>query len=420
MLEPIGWWSFDRETQTLFNGISGQRIRFEGEVAGLSPSPANGFPRLRFSYEDEDVLFPVIVTARRESYGGPGFDVGDGKRLRLSWSIDHNGAVTEWRCRRSADTAFPPYGLWRRADDALFDALACWPATEATGPAPMRVDSWGGWLNGAWSPQLRRVHQGRAETSAAVESFVRPYVEPLDSPAPSWRFVDAGRAVAGARLAGVRTQADGLPYLSREAALTGFETFIPHLRRSDGKAVMFPFQIRSQLDKDGYYSPAAEVFYADEDVFFRFEGRTSRGLLAAPGAWNFELFELTDLGVRQYPQAQPLADLMCRRKVYGWAEPYLQPLPRLAARLRAALIDGWLAWTGSRLRLLDDPQRLAHLVSEGAPPPVPALKDSGIDLGANRFVRVGTGYVGGRFISSAMTGYVQQEGWTEAGFPLRL
>ena len=32
-----------------------------------------------------------------------------------------------------ADAELPPYGLWRRVDDALFDALACWPPTDRRG-----------------------------------------------------------------------------------------------------------------------------------------------------------------------------------------------------------------------------------------------------------------------------------------------
>jgi hypothetical protein len=119
------------------------------------------------------------------------------------------------------------------------------------------------------------------DKKAPLESGVRPFVEPLDSPAPSWRFVDAESAVAGASVAGVRTDAAGIHFLSKDAALTGFETAIPHLRRSDGKAVMFPYQIRSLLDKDGYYDRDAQFFYADEDVFFRLNDRVW-GLSASP------------------------------------------------------------------------------------------------------------------------------------------
>ena len=69
---------------------------------------------------------------------------------------------------------------------------------------------------------------------------------------------------------------------------------------------------------------------------------------------------------------------------HDWRGPNLQPLPRLAQRVTTALIDGWLAWSGSRLRLLDDPKHLAWLASQVAPEPVPPLAKSGIDLNVQR------------------------------------
>jgi hypothetical protein len=327
----------------------------------------------------------------------------------------------EWRRAYNEHEDVPPYGLWRRVDDTMFDALACWPATEAAGPEPSRIDAWGGWINGVWSPRLRRVAEGRAEKNTPVESDLRPFVQPLGTAPLSWQFVDADRAVACASLAGVQTLRSGRQFLARSAALTGFEAAIPHLRRIDGKAVMFPYEVQSTLDKDGYYVARTRFFYADQDVFFRLEGRSWTRSKGWPGIWEFELQELTDLGVRQAPDKSEFpAGLVCSRRVYDWRGPYLQPLPRLAQRLTGALIDGWLSWSGSRLRLLDDPKKLAWLASQGAPPPVPPLAKSGIDLDAKGLVTVKGGYHGGRFVERTITGYLQREGWTEAGFPFFL
>jgi hypothetical protein len=155
-------------------------------------------------------------------------------------------------------------------------------------------------------------------------------------------------------------------------------------------------------------------------LFFRLDGRSwARPWKGSPGTWEFELNELSDLGVRQDHEATDLpAGLICSRRIHDWRGPCLQPLPRLAQRLTAALIDGWLAWSGSRLRLLDDPAKLASLAAQGAPPPVPPLAESGIELGAKGFVAVKDGYHGGRFVRRSMTGYLQQDDWTEAGCPL--
>src|SRR5215203_1835569 len=160
------------------------------------------------------------------------------------------------------------------------------------------------------------------------------------------KFVDAQKAVSCAALAGVRTLRSGRHFLTRDAALTGFENAIPHLRRSDSKAVMFPYQIRSSLDKDGYYVARTQFFYADEDVFFRLDGDPSIPSKGSPGTWEFELDELTDLGVRQEPERGDVPeDLICSRTIYDWDCPRLQPLPQLAQRLTVALIDGWLSWS---------------------------------------------------------------------------
>ncbi len=422
MPDQIGWWTFDAPTQTLINRASGQRIRFEsaGTDAGSPPHPPASDPaRLRFSYQDTEVRYPVLVTARSETYGGAGFDHRDNSRHSLSWSIDHLGSAAEWRRASGADTEIPPYGLWRRVDDAMFDALACWPPGEQTGPQPSRINSWGGWLNGAWSARLRRVGAGHVEPNKAIERGLEPFLEPLASEPLSWRFVDAKNAVAGASLAGVRTLRSGLHFLPRDAALTGFETDIPHLRRSDGKAVMFPHQVQSTLDKDGWYTARAQFAYADDDVFFRLYGRPWGWRKDEPGTWEFEIDELHDLGVRQDPDSTELpAGLVRSRRVHDWRGPNLQPLPRLAQRVTTALIDGWLAWSGSRLRLLDDPKHLAWLASQGSPEPVPPLAKSGIDLNVQGIVTVKDGYHGGRFVRRSMSGYLQQDGWTEAGYPL--
>src|SRR5829696_7109880 len=127
MLERISWWTFDAETQTVVNRVSDQRIRFEGAVddaGSLLHPPASGPAWLRFSYQDTDVRYPVVVIARYETYGGSGFDHGDSDRLSLGWSIDHLASAAEWRRSCAAPTEIPSYGQWRRVDDALFDALS--------------------------------------------------------------------------------------------------------------------------------------------------------------------------------------------------------------------------------------------------------------------------------------------------------
>jgi hypothetical protein len=66
MPDQTGWWTFDAETQTLINRVSGQRVCNESDA---ERSPANG-TRLRFSYQDAEVRYPLLVRARTGTYGG--------------------------------------------------------------------------------------------------------------------------------------------------------------------------------------------------------------------------------------------------------------------------------------------------------------------------------------------------------------
>jgi len=74
------------------------------------------------------------------------------------------------------------------------------------------------------------------------------------------------------------------------------------------------------------------------------------------------------------------------------------PSPAVTQQVTAALIDGWLAWTGTPKQLLDNPQHLREL-GERAPP----LERSGIGLGRKAEIRVEGAYVGGRFNTRAPT-----------------
>jgi hypothetical protein len=99
-MSDLGWWIFDSETQSLINRFIEQRVRFEGIVGGTggtTPGPESGPVRVRFVYQDAEVRYPVLVTARHDTYGGPGFDHREPRRAALCWSIDHVGSAGEWR-----------------------------------------------------------------------------------------------------------------------------------------------------------------------------------------------------------------------------------------------------------------------------------------------------------------------------------
>lgn len=424
-VKTIGWWRFDPETHSLINWLSGQRVLFEGSA---SDPP---FTRMRFSYIDHQVRCPVLVTARvnPDPHGASGISPNGQISHALIWSIDHLASMAAWRQGANADAEAPPYGLWRRVNDCLFDALPCWPKTELTGYMPGRIDAWGGWWNGTWSPDLRVRCGGYGDNEKPPEKGVEPYLEPLDSTPLSWVFVDAQEATPGVTPAGIHKGPSGVAYLPR-TPLTGFETAMPHLLRSDRQALMFPYGVDGRFDRDGYYQADAKFFYADEDTFFILDGASSRGFgtfdgTLRRGIWTFELDDLQEAGIRGEPETyrrrgtpDRSGNLVISRKIYDWRGPLLQPLPRLAQRLTAALIDGWLAWGGSPLRLLDDPKRLAWLEGQGAPGPVPPHQESGFELGAKDQVWVKYGYRAGHFFNPFFMARLHQEGQVEPGSPL--
>jgi hypothetical protein len=175
---------------------------------------------------------------------------------------------------------------------------------------------------------------------------------------------------------------------------------------------MFPAGLRSALHRGEDYDPGAFFLYADEDVFFCVRGSEFGGWRGLPSNWKFELGEPFRIGLRhlnRFDASQPdgvPAAYFWRKKTPGNLTRFLPeasgaiPSPAVAQRVTAALIDGWLAWTGTSKRLLDDPQRLQDFRKRAQVPP---LERSGIDLGWKSRVRVEGAYVGGRFNTRAAT-----------------
>jgi hypothetical protein len=224
----------------------------------------------------------------------------------------------------------------------------------------------------------------------------------LNAPARSWHFVDAPRARCNASLAHVHKVGSGWLYLPASEKLTGFEADIPHLRRDDGKAVMFPAGLASTLHRGEDYDPNAFFLYADEEVFFCFKGSSSAAHHSFGGSWDFEQTRPSRIGLRDKERFDATvadgipADLFVRGKLYSVDQ--LIPSPAMAQKLGGALMDAWMAWGGAPHRLLDDPEQLKRLAATASVPP---LELSGIDLGRKEQVSVEGCYVGGRYNATA-------------------
>jgi hypothetical protein len=407
-----GFWRFDPPTRSLVNVLSGQRLRLRERInqAETANQPAARGGRIwRFEYEDSELSYPLVVFSQLASARGD---------LRFVWVLDHEWSKVLWQQETGRD--LPPFGLWQRVNECATDALLCWPELEETGPQPYTIISAAGWLNGSWSKAIRRRRErGLDHFFVESETPEEPFLQDVNAPAQVWRFIDASRAMPNASLGYVQQLEPHRLYLPAEAALTGFETEMPHLRRDDGRAVMFPAGLRSSLHRGEDYDPGPFFLYADEDVFFCLRGSEFGGWQELRSNWTFKLGKPFRIGLRhldQFDASQPdgvPAAYFWRKKMPENLMSFLTeasgatPSPAVTQRATAALIDGWLAWTGTSKRLLDDPERLREL---GKRAQVPPLELSGIDLGQKSRVRVEGAYVGGRFNAHAST-----TAWLEGG-----
>lgn len=232
MFHIFGWWHFDEETCSLVNRISGESLNFIGATDSQGQS---GIFRdkswLRFEYVFEDLKFPVLVEqySRRYTYNMSAQPL---KR----WQIDYVRSAAAWFLESNENLEILPYGVWRRVDDCVSDALLCWPHAKATGKPPFQLKSKGGWLNGTWSDHFSRSF-GRPRFSASEKAMrpeVRPRLFPLHTMPPiPWRYVHSESLTDGIRLPAFPTAQD----------VADLEDGMPHLRRNDGLAVLYPSKV---------------------------------------------------------------------------------------------------------------------------------------------------------------------------------
>jgi hypothetical protein len=391
--ETEGYWRFDPLTQSLCNSASSQRVTFQGTVAhdGKTASMPGVSKIWRFQYEDDDVRYPIVVLSKITSSDGA---------IRCDWLIDHDQSLLLWQQLRS-NGEVPAFGLWRRVNECVVDALLSWPEIDGTGPKPVNVVSMAGWFNGNWSSQIRRRSQrgydhGFAKDAAPLPSFLGE----VTAQSYRWTFVDSPRAMRGAKLANVQEVGPAQLYLPPNERLTGFEADVPYLIRSDGQAVMFPAGLKSSLHRGEDYMPGAYFCYADAEIFFFMNGGEFRGWQNLPSSWTFSLAHPFQIGLRRlewFDTSRPggiSADLFVgQQSRFGSVQ--IIPSPSVWQRVTTALIDGWLVWAASPNRLLDDPSQLEKL--RGRDAYLPEHEKSGIDLGRKAQVRVEGGYLAGRF-----------------------
>jgi hypothetical protein len=377
----VGWWSIEPEAQCIGNVASGQRIALDAgsRIANW------GEESWHFSYRDREVEYPVVVRRKFEKAPTGG--------TAAVLEIDHGESARIWRGRANQIEGNPPYGLWRRVDDAVVDALCCW--NELGGlTKSIQVHAIGGWFNGAWHATWRCSFSGaRYDPTGPASPLGQPILEPLDSAAPPpWQFVNHAKNVIRADLAHVRREPGYMPTLPPRVPLEGFQGQTPYLIRADEKAVLFPaFAGRrwvnsSYPDFTDYYVGVGHFTYANEDMFLTCPFDAERSTFGTN--WRVELGARTEKGT----------ELSRSEEKAKW--PLAGPANYAAwRRLTFDLLQSWPNWRGSGCRLLEDPAAFEAFKHSGDPNSgrLPKWEKSGIALEMPKKVVVTGGFVGGLY-----------------------
>ena len=191
MIDIFGWWAFDPDTIALINKVTGERVRFVARMTGEF-APAEG-EWLQFQYEHDGLSYPVLVEVAEIEY----FYNSHTRNTKrgLGWQLDHIRSAELWKKEQPSHNSNPGYGVWRRVDDCLTDALRFWPDATSAGRLPDRFLVSGGWLNGAWSALWERVYLPSPDNFKGVfaefnaENLQKKWLFPLNEESHSeWIF----------------------------------------------------------------------------------------------------------------------------------------------------------------------------------------------------------------------------------------
>ena len=360
MIDIFGWWAFDPDNEALVNTLSGERVRFVAKLSAKE-APTEG-EWLRFEYEHEGLSYPLLVETGSivydtfERYTRQQTLVND----NLAWQVDHIRSAQLWCEEQGSDTPYPSYGLWRRVDDCVCDALTFWPQREKTGLSPTRILVAGGWVNGSWSDLWERTFP--YGTKAYKPSPLKcAWLFPLDEPAPSpWVFHDykeTGAEVDISMMAfeglkrypaqdvTLKNKSDRFYYIPAEQRLTGFENKTVYLQTKDKSSAIS----LNSIDCIGHSAhggpPKFTFLYGDSQLTTNFSARNLQ--VEAYGDW-----EVTNISsyVGLKPRLvegniTPAAEAI----VKSTARPSLEIWQKTATSIRDALLQ----FEGSHYRFSD-------------------------------------------------------------------
>jgi len=364
MTTVFGWWDWDAETPALVNRVTGERVVFRGKAQEADLLPATE-TWLRFDYQHQDLTFPVLVEhlAHKNNPARCPTILARASE-EMSWRVDYAQSVALSRRLSGGAELFPRYGVWRRVDDCISDALACWPAVDdiSTGLSETLFFT-GGWLNGAWrdgmSRNERRLFDPKEQDILEDHSG---WLFPLDATSPS-AFEFHGWVPAVSRR--------GPPQLENPVLLNGLEFTDPECRFSPqlsedcdlsqlgGKTAYLLSQDKHRLLypcfgwteqpswATGHWRPCFSVVYVDDDVVASSTGRATRRTDKG-NYWSIGPSS-NMIGLRREGGDPSL--FLKERPVPGkpahWNRPPM-PSRKLWRHLQWSFADGWCYWPGSK------------------------------------------------------------------------
>ncbi len=342
-----GWWSFDRASETLFNRETKQVVSIEkmqNTAAPDFPSWLQDRQWWQLTYNDSETSYSIPVAHKLPEQ-------------QLTIPFFHRPLAS--------------YGLWRRIETAIVDALLCWPKRNRTGNRISRVNCIGGWANSKWHNNLSVFthRQGTALKHAPITGVQLPS---LSAEAPiGWEFVDADSVRDNAWLSGLSWENKTDLYTTNEERFfcgghrrlsgsavhpfSGFQQKVPYLRRKDGSAVFFPARVESTVAADlrgefPMYASRIACIYADKDFAAVFLQKGMAHL-------KFDI-QSASLSPKDHFFSYPLDERQHRSD----GREYLElPDWQQWLSLRERLSDLGLAWWGSDAHLKDDPDRVSQL-----------------------------------------------------------
>lgn len=356
----FGWWKPFPKDDLLLNRVSGQRLRRLGSSTLPDDLRSDGW--IRFEYQDDEVVYPVLAQLRDDEYRDPLWN--SRRRMGRVLTVDHNRSAGLWQAECGADSATPPYGLWRRVDDCLSDALPCWPRMKSRDRALAEVRIRGGWLNGAWHSGYHRafatltpVTRKWIKSWDAVQRAERPVIVPIDADPPSpWCFFGFPSEPPAenhpppelserVKLAGMTEVAGPMDSVSQRVwivpaglPLTGMEGKTAYMRSADGQRVLYPRHGTTMSQQFG--GTQFIMAYADSDFMGYLPA--VNGTPSPLAEWTFKLDRAW--GACRHDEAK--SDLW-----FTVSQGYQKaPSYTLAQRILIQCINAWLFWDGTDAR----------------------------------------------------------------------